>query len=168
MAMTLVSTITVGSGGAAAIEFTGIPQTGKDLYIVLSSRSSSATTGGRVVRLRFNGNSTSYSTRSLRGSGSAAFTTSTSAAAQLNFGESPAANETANTFGSDAIYVSNYISSDNKSVSVDSVSENNATAAQQRITAGLWSQTSAITSVTLFNEDSSFVQNTTASLYIIS
>ena len=41
MAYTLIETITVGSGGASSIEFTGIPQeTGADLVVRLSARQS--------------------------------------------------------------------------------------------------------------------------------
>ena len=37
---TLISSVTVGSGGAASIEFTSIPSTYTDLVLKLSARSS--------------------------------------------------------------------------------------------------------------------------------
>ena len=40
----LIETVTVGSGGAASIEWTAINQDGQDLVIVLSSRNGEAVT----------------------------------------------------------------------------------------------------------------------------
>jgi hypothetical protein len=40
--MVKIDTVTVGSGGAASIEFTNIPQTYTDLQIVLSARSATS------------------------------------------------------------------------------------------------------------------------------
>jgi hypothetical protein len=66
-----ISTVTVGSGGISAIEFTGIPQTYTDLLIKLSLRSNQNANTGENLRLRFNGSSASvYSERSLEGNGS--------------------------------------------------------------------------------------------------
>ena len=78
---------------------------------------------------------------------------------------------TANTFASDAIYVSNYTSSVAKSVSVDGVSESNTGDAFRYglgISAGNWTGTSAITSLLISADSSNFDQHSTASLYIIS
>jgi hypothetical protein len=76
---------------------------------------------------------------------------------------------TANTFGSIDIFIPNYASSKYKSVSADSVTENNATAAFARFGAAVWSDTAAITSLTLFNQDytpsNAFMQYSTAYLY---
>jgi hypothetical protein len=41
-AYNLIATTTVGSGGAASIDFTGIPQTYTDLFLVSSLRSNAA------------------------------------------------------------------------------------------------------------------------------
>jgi hypothetical protein len=49
------------------------------------------------------------------------------------------------------MYIPNYAGSSNKSVSIDAVTENNATAAEANLVAGLWSSTAAITSITLYN-----------------
>jgi len=59
--MDLVTTVTVGAGGAAAIEFTGIAGTGKDIVIVLSSRS----TGGDGVDVQLNGSSAGLDRKSV-------------------------------------------------------------------------------------------------------
>lgn len=166
--MTLVSTVTVGAGGAASIEFTGIPQTATDLLVVLSGRSTDASTSDSVF-LTFNNSSSSYSYRNLYGTGSATGSLSNSGLGSMPIYRAiNAANATAKTYGNTAIYVPNYAGSTAKSVSADGVNENNATAAEQFTVAGLWSGTSAITSLKLTpGSGTNFTQYSTASLYTI-
>jgi len=168
MTMTLVSTVTVGAGGAASIEFTGIAGTATDLVLVISGRSDYAGTY-RPLGIQFNGDAASnYSYRSLIGTGSAA-SSQNSASNTGIYPSAPimAANAVANTFGNAAIYIPNYGGSTTKAVSVDGVGEDNATAAYQVLTAGLWNSTATITSISVFPLTSNFVQYSTASLYTI-
>jgi hypothetical protein len=74
---------------------------------------------------------------------------------------------TANTFGSSQIYISNYSGSTAKTVSVDAVNENNATAAYQTILAGVWNDTDPITSAKIIISTDSLVEHSSASLYKI-
>lgn len=160
MTMTLVETIEVGAGGAASISFTSIPQDGTDLVLKFSLRSSG---GDNVCFLRFNGSTSNYSNRYLNGTGS-----SVSSGTDTSIYQSIAtSSSTANTFSSGLSYIANYAVSQNKSVSSDSVNENNATGARQLLVAGLWSDTSAITSLSLVLAGNNFVENSTASLYKI-
>tara|TARA_R110000764_G_scaffold223029_1_gene311822 strand:+ start:710 stop:1198 length:489 start_codon:yes stop_codon:yes gene_type:complete len=159
MGYQLIETIEVGSGGAASIEFTGIPQDGVDLVCVFSERHS---TDGNT-RLTFNGSSSGYQQIRLYGTGTSASTDTYSGV--FIYAEDQGASTTANTFGSAQVYVSNYTSSVAKSVSVELVTENNATAADQYLIAGSWSGT-AITSLSVA-ASSGFVQYSTASLYKI-
>ena len=163
MAMTLVSTTTVGSGGAASIEFTNIPQTGKDLLILVSGRSTTANIEVGAT-LAFNSSTSNFTAVELFGSGSS----TGSGTPARRFALVPGSTTTSNTFGNAAVYVANYAGSTNKSYSSDSVLENNATDSYQSIYAGLWSNTAAITTVTLTETGNNWVQHTTASLYIIS
>lgn len=158
MTMTLVSTVTVGSGGAASIDFTSVPQTGTDLLVVLSGRS---TDTNRAVGLYFN-TSNQVTGRLLAGDGS----TATSRSAATDVGQLPPSSATSSTFGNNSYYIPNYTSSTAKSVSVDSVTETNATGAFQFIVAGSSSLTSAITALKL-TAVTSFAQYSTASLYTI-
>jgi len=99
----------------------------------------------------------------LQGSGSAASSNSNTTNIRAVTDED---NATANTFGSWEAYVPNYTLSNNKSVSLDSVMENNATAAEQNLVAGLWSNTAAITSIKLLPlNGTAFKQYSTATLY---
>lgn len=157
MSMTLISTVTVGAGGTAQIDFNSIPQTFTDLLFVASLRGND-TSGG--VYLGFNGDGTGFSERFLRGTGSAA----QSGTSSQSVGRQNLSSSTASTFGSLQMYIPNYTSSANKTFSVDFVTENNAAAALQEIRAGVWSNTAAISSV-LFVCDSTFAQHSSISLY---
>ena len=165
MAMTLVSTVTVGSGGAASIEFTNIPQTGKDLLVLLSLRSE----GGANPNITINGTTANYSGIRLTGGGD--FRSSGSNSLTTSFDGLMVANTaTANTFTNEQWYFSNYASSAAKSVSVDNVAENNAISAFMNIRANLWNNTAAITAISInaHNSSNELAQHSTASLYIIS
>jgi hypothetical protein len=165
IAMQPIYTQTVGSGGAATVTFNSIPQTFTDLCIIISARCAAGTTN-ETGTLKFNSDSgNNYSARRLVGSGTSAGSASFSATASMYAFYPAQTSTTANTFSSIQIYVPNYASSNQKSVSSDSVEENNATAANSYLTAGLWTGTSAITSISLGVFTGSFVQNSTFSLY---
>ena len=158
--MVAIQTVTVGSGGAANIEFTNIPQTYTDLVILHSTRQNAGNAPSLLIK--FNGSTSNFSTRYLIGSGSAA----SSGTSPANYaGNSDGSSNTASTFSNGQIYIPNYTSSNYKSYSIDDVQENNATEAYATLIAGLWSNTSAITSITLYNSSNSFVQYSTATLY---
>ena len=159
----LISSVTVGAGGASSIDFTSIPSTYTDLVLKVSSRCSVAASVDTLA-LKFNGSTSGYSDRGLQGNGSSASSSSASGS-KIYIGNSSAGNNTANTFGNMEVYIPNYAGSTNKSVSADSVSEDNATAAYQRMVAGLWSNTAAINQVTLNFDSGNFVQYSTAYLY---
>ena len=167
MTMQLIETKTLGTA-AASIEFTSIPQDGTDLMVLFSHRSSGSSDGLQLV-LRFNGLTSGYSRRLLYDSGSTALSASGSSETFARFSFVQHSGSTSNTFGNAAIYIPNYTSSNAKSYSSDSVTETNATNIFGRaIYAGLSSGTAAITSITLFEQNSvNFVVNTTASLYKI-
>ena len=162
--MVAIQTVTVGSGGAANIEFTSIPQTYTDLCVVVSGRNGTATSSS--LKLRFNSSSTGYSDRSLEGNGAAASSASNNMGTDyLYCGLLSGNGTTASTFGNTQIYIPNYTSSNNKSVSVDAVSENNAITAYALLDAGLWSNSAAITSITILPNSGAFAQYSTATLY---
>ena len=156
-----IASVTVTASTAAAIEFTSIPATYTDLVIKTSLRSTNASINPGLL-ININGNNTGLSTRLLYGDGSAA----ASYTATDEIGTPAGDNATASTFGNAEIYFPNYAGSTNKSFSVDTVNENNATSATQYLTAGLRSNTDAITSILLKPASSaSFKQYSTATLY---
>jgi len=155
----LIASSTVGAGGAASITFSSISASYTDLKILVSTRGD--TTSG-VINLSFNGVTSNLSGKTLYGSGSA--TGSTSPASTIPV-QSNWSTSTASTFGNAEFYIPNYTSSNYKSVSADAVAENNATEGYDWLTAGLWSNTAAITSITLTSNSSNFAQYSTAYLY---
>ena len=157
----LIASSTVGSGGAASIDFTSIGATYTDLVVKLSARCSTTDTW---VNLSLNGSSSNFSSKRLTGNGSAAESGSqtNNFASILNENSS----YTANTFSNGEFYIPNYANtSNNKSVSSDSVNENNATTAVTALIATLWSSTAAINQITLTPNAGTFVQYSTAYLY---
>ena len=165
MAITKIETVTVGAGGIASIDFNSIPGTYTDLMIVLSGRGTNGSIGAELL-VTFNGDTgANYAYKFLRGSGSAANSSGASPAYNAYGGYISGDGATANTFGNTLIYIPNYSGATAKSVSTDTVSENNATAAWQLMTASLWTGTSAITSISLTLYAASFKQYSSASLY---
>ena len=156
-----IQTVTVGSGGAASIEFTSIPQTYTDLKIVLSARCDVAF-GAEEFNAQFNGTTTNLSYRRVVGvPNTGAVNSDTS-----NLGYVNGNTADANSFSNTEIYIPNYTSSNNKSYSCDSVTETNATATRPNFAAGLWSNTAAITSVKLISSTSAtMMQYSSATLY---
>lgn len=162
MGYQLIETIEVGSGGAASIEFTGIAGTGQDLVILWSLR---CTTNNATGDMTINGSTANFTRLNLYGTGSSVgsqtYTSSNIAAMQVENAD------TANTFSNGQLYISNYASSANKSMSVDSVTENNGTVAQSNLLALSWAQTAAITSLKLNARSGNLAEFSSASIYLI-
>ena len=156
------ASITLGSGGT-------IPQTYTDLKVVISSRNADTVEGAFC---RFNSDSgTNYEWIQLKGTGSSAVSNKA-----VSFGSpyttgvywrSDISSQTANTFASTDIYLPNYTdSSTYQSASVDSVTENNATAAEATVIAGIWNNNAAVTSISFVTEGGgNFVAGSTFYLY---
>jgi hypothetical protein len=156
------------NASAASVTFANIPQTGyTDLKIVASARLDySAAVASLGVYLNTAASDTTY--RWLRGNGSVA-ASGNSGGNQTDFypGEVPALTATANTFSNTEIYIPNYTGSQQKSMSADSVSEQNGTVAYPYFSAGRSTKTAAVTSVTVrgFGGSGNLVSGSTFSLY---
>jgi hypothetical protein len=161
--------VVVGSGGQAAIEFTSIPNTYTDLVVKLSLRGASSLATMQIY-MTFNNSTSGFSARQIYGDGSSATSaTLSNSGAAISIINMNTNASTSNTFSSTDIYIPNYAGSINKSVSADSSTENNAQGALTGLTAGLWSNTAAITSIKFTNQDAvNFVQHSTAYLYGVS
>lgn len=157
-AYNLIATTTVGSGGASSIVFSGIPQTFTDLQIVLSLRSS--TTGNQTL-ISFNGSTSNFSNTYIIADGSTAGSGNLARYVGIN----NFSTQTASVFSNGELYIPNYAGSTYKSFASDPVAENNAATGYQTMSAGLWSQTAAITSITLTNNTGNWIEFSSASLY---
>ena len=157
--MKLIETKTLGTA-AASIEFTSIPQTFTDLVVWVSTRD---TTGSVTSGISINGSFLNLSSRLLQGVGSGTPSSSSSSGIDVITASS---SRTANTFSSGQIYIPNYASTTtSKSLSIDSTEENNATESFMRITAGLYSSNTAITSLAITSGGGTFAIGSTISLY---
>ncbi len=166
--MKAIQTVTVGAGGATSIEFTNIPQTYTDLVLKVSARDDRPTNEYNFLEISFNGSASTYNQRDIGGNGSIAYSSTDDLGANKPYIFTNAAGSTASTFSNGEIYIPNYTSSNAKSFSIDGVTENNATAARAVMSAGLWSGTSAITSIRLLTYSAggrTLQQYTTATLY---
>jgi len=156
---------------SSSVTFSSIPQTYTDLKLVCSTRQD-GNADGNQLSITFNGSSSNYSRKLIYGNGSNAYSSggSSEAFARIAFAES--STYTANTFNNFEIYIPNYTSSNYKSFSSDAVSENNATGVYaQALYAGLWSNTAAITSLTISDDGATgtnFASGSTFYLYGIS
>jgi hypothetical protein len=167
---TLISSVNVGSGGAANIEFTSIPATYTDLVVKVSPRfSPSAINAALLLKFNSDASTSNYTGVQLRGSGSAFIGEVLSTYAGSYVAEVNANTTTASTFSNVEIYIPNYLSSNKKSMSISGVMENNATLAFATLNGQIWNSTSAITSITLnAHSTGNFMQYSTAYLYGIS
>ena len=160
-----IATVEVGSGGASSIDFTSIPTDGTYTDLLLKVSARKTTTGGSNLQMQFNGSTSSYTQRTLIGDGSTVVSYNDNS--EIGFMYVTTSSTTANTFSSTDIYIPNYASSNNKSVSIENVTENNATASGCVLTAALWSNSAAINRVYLqiANGVGVFAQYSTATLY---
>lgn len=158
---TLIQAQTLASS-AASVTFSSIPATFTDLLLRISARNTS--TGGDCV-ITFNGSASSYTNKILTGNGTAASSTAGSITGLDS--ELVPSSYTASTFSNSDVYIPNYLSTSNsKSVSIDTVSENNAATAYADFIAGLWAATpAAITSITCTPNANNFAQYSTFYLY---
>lgn len=165
MFQTLISSATVGAGGVTSVTFSSIPQTYTDLTLVISGRSAlAAVTSGQYIRFNSDATGGNYAFRALFGNGA---TASVTGSIYGFLGNGVGASATASTFGNALIFIPNYTNALKKIFSVDLVGENNAATAEQRIVAGSWNSTAAISTISVNFEDegSNTVQYSTVYLY---
>lgn len=158
-----IATVTVGSGGTSAITFSNIPQTYTDLIIQISARDS-RNLYVDDFGIQINGSTSNFTYRSVYGTGTA---TGSAQGSYSVTGVFNGATATASAFGNATIYIPNYTASKAKSIGGDSVNETNGANAQQWLTATLWNDTAAITSISIVGNDTptTIQQHSTATLY---
>ena len=162
-----IATVTATTS-VANIEFTSIPGTYTDLLLKVSLRDTRTDSPVTDTLLTFNNSSSDYSIRGIYSSSPTVGSFSSSGAAYFSGTyENTSQSGNNSVFSNSEYYIPNYASSNNKSVSVDGVTEKNAsTDVYMSLVAGLWANSSAITSVKLVPMYSlSFVQYSTATLY---
>jgi hypothetical protein len=149
----------------ASITFSSIPATFTDLKVVTSLRSNYAANGSGAS-MRFNSSSTGYSYKQIYGFSGGAGSVSSTSTTEIGYNVN-SASSTSNTFTSTEFYIPNYASSNSKPVSVEGAFEmNSSTGWQLDMFAYLWSNSAAITTISITeNNSSSFISGSTFYLY---
>jgi hypothetical protein len=150
----------------ASIVLTGIPQDYTDLIIQISARSLRSSTVDDAVSVKLNGTTANFTNRVLQGDGSAVQSATGFFGQGFFLASCAGAGATANTFGSATVYIPNYISAANKSISSETTTENNGTASTATIIAGVWANTAPVTNIVFDNfSGTNFIAGTSISLY---
>lgn len=149
---------------ATSVTFSSIPATFTDLLVKLSIRNNGGSTQNTTLLSLING-TTGFSNRWIRGDGSSVISLGNLVGTSAYVGQNPGSAATSNTFDNTEIYIPNYLVSSNKPFSTFSMQENNSSTAYSGVTAGLWSNTAAITSLTFDANGDSFVAGSSFYLY---
>lgn len=163
-----IASVTIGSGGSPSIDFIAIPQNYTDLVVKLSLKTSRTTDYVDDFLITFNSSTTGYTWREIANYNGTPRSDNGASASSIkgNAATASHASQTANTFANSEIYIPNYTGSNNKSVSIDSTTEQNGTQIWQSLGAGLWANSAAITSINLKPDvGPNFTQYSTATLY---
>ena len=168
--LTLITSSTVGSGGAASVTLSSIPQTYTDLKVVVSGRSTSWGYSYNNLYITINGSptGTSYSDINVFSVGTSTGSFGHSGQNQPWTAATPSTAATSNTFSNTEIYIPNYTSSRHKTISTNGIVARTLTANGDvflNFMAGLWADTSAVTSLVFTTDVTDFVQGSTFYLY---
>lgn len=160
---------TVLTGTQASITFSGISNAYTDLCLLISARTTDAVNTYDAVLININSASANNSYTEVAGYVTGVLSARNQYGSSKNLlGWTSTAATTSNTFGSIEAYLPNYAGSTNKVISSSAVSENNATtseAAYAAGVAGLYSNTSAISSFVLTAFGGSFASGSRFDLY---
>jgi hypothetical protein len=163
-----IQTVTVGSGGQAAIDFTSIPSTYKHLQIRGISRSTAAQNYFGMRMQVGNGSvdtGSNYSVHELYGDGSTVTSSANSPQSTTFIATSLAANDLANTFGGAIIDLLEYGNTNiHKTFRCLSGADKNGAGLLFFNSAG-WRSTSAINTIKLYPSGGNFAQYSQFALY---
>ena len=161
-----IATVTVGAGGAANVEFTGIGTGWTHLQIRSLARTTEAATG-TISYLQFNSDTTTgnYYGHGLYGTGTSAVAYALDGSYYASLSVLTGASATASVFGAGVIDILDYRNA-NKYKTVRNLSgyDNNGSG-QVRFASGLWMSTSAITSIKIVPNSGNFAQYSHFALY---
>ena len=143
-----ISTVTVGSGGSATVTFSSIPSTYTHLQIRGITRNESVTD---ETRIRFNSDTGSnYAYHRLRGTGSAASATAASTVSYIELPFASYSGTTASVYGAVVIDILDYANTNKyKTIRQLGGTDLNGSGTLEFIS-GLWQNTNAITSISIF------------------
>jgi hypothetical protein len=161
-----ISTVTVGGGGAADVEFTSIPATYTHLQIRAIGKASGSG-GAENPVLRFNSDSgNNYAAHRLQANGSTASADAFTSVAQIRCGFVPdSSGGVTSMFGNIIVDILDYANTNKyKTVRLLGGADLNGSGTVI-LSSGLWQNTAAITSIKIFNNGLNWVQYTQFALY---
>jgi len=156
-----IATVTVGSGGAANVEFTSIPSTFTHLQVRYIVRNNFSGSGSNFLEGQFNSDTGSnYAAHHLLGNGSSASAGSSSSRSTFRSGVVTTTYATPSAFSAGVIDILDYANT-NKYKTVRSLGgyESNASNTENgyaSLISSLWQNTNAITSIKLFNGNTGY------------
>lgn len=158
------------TSSTASVTFSSIPSTYTDLVVRMSLRAEDTDPGGDRIKVVLNGNSSSiYSMTNIVGFGSGGYgSAALSSQTYLTLRYTNQGGMTTNAFGSAELYIPSYTVSQNKPMNGMSVQETNSASARMSATAGLFSSTSAITSMEFLPYSGNWLTGSSFYLYGIS
>lgn len=160
MSMQVIQRVEVGSGGAASIVFSSIPQIYDSLYLVISGRNETNNTGQQI---KINASTSNYTYRYLDAYNG---TVSTASGAGTAAGWVPPSSATANMFSNTSYHFPNYTSSATKSYSGETVyAWSGANPVHLGLWTHRWNDSAAITSLTLTVTSGEYEQFSSATIY---
>lgn len=171
--MTFIASSIASGGSVANFDFTSIPSTYTDLFMVASLRITGVgesnppiARGSLVINNTTTGNKYNITMMYGIGSGTPGVANGDNASIPFYSGASVSSTGTTSTFSNVSYYIANYTSSKSKSIQIDDVTENNGTGVTNDFCATLWSDTSTINRLTLKDYGgSNFAQYSSVYLY---
>lgn len=165
-----IYTQVVGSTPVASITFNNIPQGFQDLYFEINARTSFTSNAWDDVFVRFNNSTSGYSNTTMFMVGANNVVAGRTAGQSSGWcGWTTNANSTANTFGTEGIYIPNYSEGVLKQYFFYGGAEGNTATLPMGMQAVSWNNTDPITSLTFTSANSAnFVQNTSITVYGVS
>ena len=162
-----IATVSVGAGGQTSVTFPSIPQTYTHLQIRGIVRSDISGAGNNIgLYMRFNGDTASnYNWHEVAGNGSG-----TLAYGQADNGMNmnphcPRAGDTASSFAGNVIDILDYANTTKNTTARALAGNDTNGGGWMHLTSGLWRNTAAVTSITLFVESSNVAQFSHFALY---
>ena len=159
-----IATVSVGGGGAANIEFTGIPATYKHLQIRYIGRTDFSTVGADFLySLNSDTTNSNYAYHRLGGDGSTAFAqgATSSRIMGINTGSSAGAS----MFGAGILDILDYANTNKYKTARNLIGSDRNGSGIAGIYSNLWMNTNAVTTISLIPENGNWVQYSQFALY---
>jgi hypothetical protein len=160
-----IATVTVGSGGAANVEFTSIAADWTHLQIRAISKDTTAGTGIELLYLQFNSDTgNNYATHRLEGNGTSASAGANTTTSAIRTGVNTQANSTS-IFAATIIDILDYANTNKYTTTRSLTGADKNGSGEVAIRSGVWMNTNAVTSIKLTSNVANLAQYSHFALY---